>query len=374
MRRDHLVWALALSTLIALYGAFRLGQRHPEAPSPGDWSSATTAVKKEEPASHAVINSGSVCKNFYNAICRRNGPVHDPSGNVKRDAEGELQALRIYEDILRRNPEWDSSRIDNELVNQIYTPVRRKRIEGVFQHVAQAMERFIEEQPATVFNRREKKLLKKRIRKIKLEIPPPASLYEDEPNLFTKNDVFYERFKDGKMRLRVGGAYLITSKSWFNMVFTMAHEFAHSIDPCEVRTIHLAFPAYDRLTACFMHQHLIRVQRIRQECGENDQLSETFADWVAVNIMGRTLQRYAREFDPQQTVSSALNSVIDLCEQDESLFAVDDSVHPSPQVRIEKIFGQSPLIREVLGCPAEYSSQLGFEYCSFDWKVPGDSL
>jgi hypothetical protein len=103
--------------------------------------------------------------------------------------------------------------------------------------------------------------------------------------------VYYERFADGRMRLRVGGAYLLSAKSWFNLVFTLAHELGHAIDPCELRVARLPLPAYDRLGACLLADGLVASRETRAECGQDDQLSEAFSDWLAVQVTADVLKR-----------------------------------------------------------------------------------
>ncbi len=220
-----------------------------------------------------------------------------------------------------------------------------------------------------MFSQHEKQTLKKRIYKVKLELPPPATVYSDEPDLFTKNDLYYERISSGSLRLRVGGAYLFTVQSWFNRVFTLAHELAHSIDPCELRNIHFSLPAYDRLSACLMSQKIISVTKNRSECAENDQLSETFADWIAVQITSKALKKFATEFDHEQILHAVTNSVKDLCEQEEFLNEMDNTLHPRPEIRIEKVFGLNPIIQEILGCQPSTSAEV---YCDFNWTSKGN--
>ena len=309
----------------------------------------------------------SLCNSFYGTICKKSGESRDPTGIVRPDIEGEIEALRIYEEIIRQHRDWTSDQVDEELVKVIYTPERRGRIESAFRWVRQTLERVIDRERRTVFTAQEKTMLKQRIRGTRLELPPPAALYADEPDIFTKNEVFYERTMDGQTRMRVGGAYLFTSKSWFNVIFTLAHEFGHAIDPCELRSAGLSFPAYDRLTACFLQFGWVPLHKDRStECGENDQLSEIFADWLAVRVTAAALKTFATEFHATQLVGAAVNAVRDLCEQDDPQLEVDLTNHPAPQFRIESIFGRNPKVREILGCgPAP-----GSEYCSFEFQPP----
>ncbi len=311
----------------------------------------------------------ALCNQPFQTICGNRGITRDPTGSVRPDVEGEVSTLRIYEEIIHQHPEWSLEQIETELVDTIFTPRRRIRLQEAFRWVRNEIIQFIEHQPESQFDEREKKILKKRVRSIQLQIPPPISLYADEPDLFTKNDVIYERTTQGTLRLRVGGAYVVNAKSWFNLVFTFAHELAHSIDPCEVRSSHLAFPAYDRLAACFFTKGIAPPRSGRKECEESDQLSEVFADWLAVQISARALEDFGKEFSGNALASAALNSVRDLCEQeDESSDRSKYDIHPTPQVRIETIFADHPGIQALLGCDKRAATNpTSSKYCDFDY-------
>jgi len=315
----------------------------------------------------ASQSTGDPCVNLYRIVCSQTGDTRDPTGVVHPDLLGEKQALQIVEDLIDKNPDWSSEKLDEALVKEIYTPKRRGRVIHAYRWVLHALESLIDRQPESVFTNREKKQLKTRLRQTELELPPPAKIYADEPDLFTKNEVYYERMTDGRTRMRVGGAYLLTAKSWFNIVFSIAHEFAHAIDPCEVRAARLAFPAYDRLTACFMANGLVAARTTRSECGADDELSETFADWLAVYVSAQALRTFATEFPQSQIVAAATNSVRDLCEQDGDAGVGTDEFHPAPQIRIDRIFGRNPEIRQVLGCPLTNNPVP--QHCTFQWNL-----
>lgn len=225
----------------------------------------------------------------------------------------------------------------------------------------------IEAQPEVIFTSQEKQELKLRLIRTDLDLPTRDSPYSDEPDLLTKSDVFYESLANQKMRLRIGGAYPLSVTSWFNLVFTIAHELAHSIDPCEVRLAHLSYPAYDRLGACLMRQGLIATRQNRSECVHQDQLSETFADWMAVQLTAEALHQFGTEFKGPQLLGAAINSVKDLCEEETSIYEENIDFHPPARVRINLIFGKNPKIRKILGCDLEpnSNSQSSKNYCTF---------
>ncbi len=306
------------------------------------------------------------CHSLYKVVCARRGVTRDPTGSVRPDVDGELLALRAYEEIIRQHPDWTSEQVDEELVQRIYTPPVRARIESTFRLVRNSLEQFIDHQPDGVFTASERKLLKKHLRAVELQLPPPASVYADEPDLLTKNDVYYERLRDGRTRLRVGGAYFFTSRSYFNLVFTLGHELAHSIDPCELKiTAQAVLPAYERLSACLIRKGTVALRPDRTECGKNDQLSETFADWFATQVTAEALRRFSTEFHGQQLLNAATNAVRDLCEPENGVGdELDLEFHPSPQIRIDRILGDNTQVRDVLGCAPRPAS----EVCSFETK------
>jgi len=333
----------------------------------------------------SLVNSGAlqefpapelpICHDFYNYICKHHelskGDGRDPTGIVHPDVEGERIADGFLKDIIQKHPDWTSDQVDEELVKEVYTPERTARVQAAYRWVQNRIVHLIESQPEHVFTSREKREIVARVKKTELQLPPPASNYADEPDLFTRNDVFYERTPEGQMRMRIGGAYLFTAKSWFNIIFTMGHELGHSIDPCEIRQARLSYPAYDRLTACFLRTGLVQTSNTRSECGENDQLSETFADWIGTQVSAEALKTFSNEFHGAQLINATANSVRDLCEQDDQdnePEELDTSTHPSPKVRIEKIFGDQPGIRSVLGCAVPEKSVS--QYCSFESQNP----
>ncbi len=329
---------LGLAAHHFLWDGRRPGQVPPRVPTTR--SPASTVESPQDP-----------CHQLYRMICQQSGTTRDPSGTVRTDRDGEQAALDAYRGILEEHPGLEPEQAEEQLVDAIYTPRRTQRVRSAFDWAKDQLEKFIDRQPEPVFSAREKRLLKGQLHHVELQLPPPASNYEDEPDLFTKNGAYYERVDEGRMRIRIGGAYLLSTDSWFNLVFTLAHELAHSIDPCELRALHLSLPAYDRLGACLMQQRVVELGRERHECADNDQLSEAFADWMAVQVVAKGLKHFSTEFDRTQLRHAVRNSVRDLCDQDESLEELDLTQHPSPEVRIEAIFGSHPVIREILGCP-----------------------
>ena len=283
----------------------------------------------------------------------------DPTGYVRRDVQGELIVLRELDGIVRKHPDWTQEQTYDELTRQVYRPDRRRRIQSAFLWVRKTIESILQNQSGDAFNRYERAALFHRLRKVKLELPPPANIYADEPDLITKNGVMFESLPSGALRIRVGGAYLSTATSWFNLVFSMAHEFGHSIDPCETQDAKIKIQVYPKLVQCFAQNHIIRANTPEFVCGAHDQLSEAYADWLASQVTRRALEEFSKEYDAHQILMAAVNSVKDLCDQEESLDSTEEIFHPAPEIRIDEIFASEPGIRSLLGCPAK-------PYCTFD--------
>ncbi len=283
------------------------------------------------------------CRMLFEEFCRTRpdfgiGTFTDPTGEVWLDSESEA-AIR---EVRAAQPDWIAS---------VFSEGRKARIVEIERWVKAELSRWIEQQAA--FLPRDRRELLARIQTTRLDFPSPQLGYPDEPELLLTSQATYERLENDPQsprRLRFGGAYVLGTSSRFNLVFTIAHELAHAIDPCELRSTGWAIPAFDRLGACFITAGLAATPRSRVECRRNDQLSEAFADWVAVRISSRALQRWGGEYPEPQRWAAVGNSIRDLCEEDH--LSDEAGTHPSPRVRIEKILGTDPEIRAYLGCSA----------------------
>lgn len=289
------------------------------------------------------------CGDPYQVTCSRRFPSYDPSGHVRPAMRGEVNALRHMQRIIRENPSWSSDRVQAELAQAIFTPQRRERTFQVYRWARNQIIDWIEEQTPHVFSSSEAEILKNRVESLSLELPPPLEVYSDALDLITKNAVYYERTPSGKLRIRVGGAYLLNSTSWYNIVYTLAHEIAHAIDPCELNHIRSIPESYHGLIECFIEVGWVEEERSR--CGPFEQTSEVFADWLASKILTRAMRQWSSEYSAEETVSAVINSTRDLCEQSLEESSLNLSYHQSPDVRIRSILGGSPELQTFLGCP-----------------------
>lgn len=324
-----------------------------------------TGVKSAEVSIAPMSFRDSLCEEFYRTVCETNNVVSDPTGSVEPDIKGEVEALRMYEKIIHQHPDWSNEQVDEELVSRIYTPRRKKMLFEIFDWTQKQMIKFIEMQPEQTITALSKNELIRRLRLITLEVPPPASLYANEPDLFTKNDVYYESFPGDKKVIRVGGAYLLSAKSWFNRVFTIAHEMSHAIDPCELEAGNVQIEGYRKLLLCFQSEKNTGSNQVKHGCSKNSYLGELFSDWLSSQITVYALEFYSSRFKDSDELSKAvINSVKDLCSEDSWLDQNMES-HPEARIRVEKVFGRNPALRRLLGCAKGLKNP---SYCSFEGK------
>lgn len=370
----------------------------PSSPFP---SRSLPAPQKRELASQSLQQKKSTpvlspCNAPYQFICEGQSHLEDPTGTLETEITGEQAAQRLLEKIRRDHPQWSEATLQEKLSDTIFNPTQHQRIQKAFAWVKREMLQFFAQQPDSVLSFAEKEKLKSFLRDTTLEIPPPAHVYQDQLELLMSDDVFYEKTEQGRRLLRVGGGYVLIYQSWFNLIFTLAHELAHSVDICEIKDDGLSFPAFDRLNACFIEQQLIALTPQRRECVAHDHLAEVFADWIAVQITSRALQTFKQEH-PQAPLENAIrNSVRDLCSrthyehqegrgekleisaqgehpssslENEKHTPEESEFHPTAEVRVEKLFAQHPIIRALLGCQAPpRDSQASF--CTWSSPLP----
>ena len=319
------------------------------------------------------------CTDLYRFICEGQSHLEDPTGTLETAITGEQAAQKLLERIRKDHPEWSEAALQEKLSDTIFNPTQHQRIQKAFVWVKREMLQFFAQQPDSILSIAEKEKLKSFLRDTTLEIPPPAQVYRDHMELLMSDDVFYEKTEQGRRLLKVGGGYVLIYQSWFNLIFTLAHELAHSVDICEIKDDGLSFPAFDRLNACFIEQQLVALTPQRKECIAHDHLAEVFADWIAVQITSRALQTFKQEHPKAPLENAIRNSVRDLCsrthyepkeERGENLESPahkeqptplpetppnhpeESEFHPTAEVRVEKLFAQHPIIRALLGCPA----------------------
>jgi len=143
---------------------------------------------------------------------------------------------------------------------------------------------------------------------------------------------------------------LLNNSSRFELVQTMAHEIAHSIDPCTMLK-HKKSP-YDKLLTCMGEQKL--TYSSNGNCVRNK--NEAFCDFVASKILGiyfsdKKYENFSN-IDFQNGYANSLKGIIykEDVDGDESIY--NEGTHPSARKRYE-ILMSDPTIRRQMGCDDE---------------------
>lgn len=359
------LWTIVFALLVTALGIM-LFVDHDNSEKPLKFNPKPASIAKETPVEAPPPSPPAPkppqrnCEGSYNFICQGDLPKNDPTGHVGLGFHGEIKALRTLRNIVRSHPDWTSEKIEEELVSEIYTQERRQKTLEVFTLVRSTLHAFIEKLPSHTLSNDEKIHLRSRLDRVELQLPPPASMYADAADLFTKNEVYYQRTGDGNIRLRVGGAYLLNASSLYNAAFTFAHELAHSIDPCELEIANLKPAIYQPLIQCFVEAGWVEADR--SVCGPKEQVSEAFSDWVATQVVADILKQQSSGYSRKQKLISAVNAVRDLCEQSSGIDRLVLSHHQSPEIRINSIFSTHPQVASFLDCRPLTQNN----YCQFD--------
>ncbi len=391
-----LLFGIGLITLIVLS---RLD--FPSTPSPEPVPEANRSQPSSNSASSSMKTASSTddiplqlpipqdrCEQLMTFICQGRPRTRYKSGEpiAQTEVESELEVLREYESLVRANPEWTHEELDEALAKSVYTPERVQELTRAFDYSKAQIISFLSKQERQFLSFKAKTELTKIIKSVILDLPPPAIKYQQEPQLLTKSDVYFEKITEKKnitRRVRIGGAYAALKKNWPNLVFTMTHELAHSIDPCELKNQILRsseWLGYQNLQECFSARKILFKPKVAQGthpfCAGQDHLAEMFADWVAIEVLSHALRDSIKEFliDPGLSAQEArkqrldrafqvtIGAVHDLCDPDEMDDELDLSQHPSAQTRMTEILGKHPVIRSILGCKSDLHHAT---YCSF---------
>ncbi|MBL7715103.1 MAG: hypothetical protein JNL01_06505 [Bdellovibrionales bacterium] len=342
------------------------------------FSVQTPKVLQRKPAGKTRKDPRPVdCRELFASVCETRGKIHDPTGSVDEDSFAELESHRRYEELAAAHPNESVSKITARFIEDSYTRTKKRRMKQALRWTKKTMEKLIRDEPDTSLSKLDRKRMVREIHRVELGWPDPDELTPDQKEILHRPLAHYIRTRDS-LQIILGGGYVRSTTSWFNLVFTLAHEIAHAIDPCEqkkkgwVADTSLVYP---RLNRCFAVTGLLVEQNIygpqpkasTQECGRTDQRPEVFADWLAGRVTALALKEFSQEFDNRQLEASVKNAVRDLCtpgpEDPHDLAANAPDEHPSQRIRIELLFARNPMIREVLSCEPQPPTE---RYCAFD--------
>jgi hypothetical protein len=215
--------------------------------------------------------------------------------------------------------------------------------------------------------------------------------------------------------------YFNNSTSEFSLAHTIAHELAHSIDPCSLSLgqqdsrIHYPLQAtqgevektypLSGVLGCLRSGNSVRAQQKWANpgkhpetpfvtnvmsfpfCNRSDQVTESVADWFAAEVLPTYISRHFPKLTPTQLQDGYSNVWRDDCSIPKgfpsyeylnppapSSYSDIDEEHPPLAVRVNRILLVNPEIRKQLGCTRPHSKNI---YCSpaskyedFEMKPP----
>lgn len=182
-------------------------------------------------------------------------------------------------------------------------------------------------------------------------------------------------------------AGLLNNSSVFSIVYILAHEISHSIDPCNISLstsnsridykgtyqfeMDNEFPIQN-LISCLRSENSIQAMPNRAKdqplnlpkydyCNFNanetpgyqeDQIGESFSDWMAVNTLVEFMKDYESSGATINWKNGILNTFKPICKNQTTYFLKNhyESAHPSTLNRINKLLLPHPFIQDKLGC------------------------
>lgn len=300
------------------------------------------------------------CRKLYDEICYKPGKK-DPTGFASLTPESESKVLRMFEELVRSHPKETPDQIDERLVRLIYTEKKTETLQALFKKTQLLLDKKIKR--LTGKNSEAYEFYKKRLEKIKLELPPPASRYSDERSILTGDDALYYELDDDPIKIRVGGALVNSIDSQFNLIQTLAHELAHALSPCSISKTTIPWGFYTRALKCLGYTK----EKVLIECAHPGKMNEIIADWFAASTVAEIIREETKSFNYDEKLAAIKNSVRDLCDygRDRTPDPKHDwsKAHPSGAERINGIFAQHPRIQSTLQCSPQPKKQ--------KFRIPG---
>jgi hypothetical protein len=278
------------------------------------------------------------CKRPYETVCS--------SGVHALKADARLKAYRLWEELKTAHPDSEDEELRDLFVERVFSTRKMEEISKAFEWVRDHLRDWVLDAPESTIPKKDKESLVYRINQIRIEDPTVEDSYVNDAYLLFSDEIQYVRYDNGFLKIRFGGAYILGEPGRSNLVFSLAHEMAHAIDPCELVRTGAHVSAFKPVESCFREKRWYNTS-LGDGCGERPHLAELFADWIGARILARSLKDVA----PERRTEALQSAVADLC------YAVGKS-HPAPEVRIGRILGESPEVRGELGCSGPAS-----DYC-----------
>lgn len=195
----------------------------------------------------------------------------------------------------------------------------------------------------------------------------------------------------------------------FNAVHTIAHELAHSIDPCNIQTgpsffrfnyqgtnpqeLEAQYP-FPNLIACLRDSRSVGANAGGQNtstddpmampdpssepdpspsfCTEGEQIGESFCDWIGTEVLTRFAQNEWKKLSQRQFQNGVANIWRSACQPGAGInSSPTQGEHPPTGLRLTKLILTHPYIRQRLDCGEMNPSR--DIYCNADYASPSQS-
>ena len=146
---------------------------------------------------------------------------------------------------------------------------------------------------------------------------------------------------DEQIAINPGLLHLL-EKSPIALIFPIAHEMAHKIDPKRgALNGHDLSAEYEELLTCYKNNSSIKL--------EKGQSQEVIADYIASEILARQVQNLPKS-ESRERVMEAMSGLC-IIEEDSRHYLSLKGPHPSLLLRFRGIFSANPSLRKVMDCP-----------------------
>ncbi|MGZ3691518.1 MAG: M48 family metalloprotease [Pseudobdellovibrio sp.] len=256
----------------------------------------------------------------------------------------------------------------------------------------QVKEALIQKIESTNIDPSKKRLLEDRLRRVEFAGSNCGDTFEGlAPNYLPK------AFFDGGNKFYMCRNLLNTMTSEFSLVAVMAHEIAHSIGPCNLRTsdsqnfgspVAKNLQEADRqfvfgdLVRCLRSSssvHAVNLKALQNDqaphaaidyCSDyDDQIEESASDWFASEVLTDIMSKNHPELTRDQWRTGMRNTFRVKCDQTDIEVAFD--THPAVRDRFNAMILPNAKIREKMGCSSVPSPKV---QCSMQGAVtPGSS-
>jgi hypothetical protein len=253
-----------------------------------------------------------------------------------------------------------------ELSDRLTLKKEKDRVEDIFPKVKRIL---IQKINFLVKDRARAKQMTDKIEQIKLAGTSCANLTRDPVSAqLSQTGTTYDQFTGS---FTYCNGMLLQSNSVFAMVFTIAHELAHSIDPCMLDGYNGASEDHESsypvngLIGCLRSKESVYARKLdTTNFCNHDQITESVADWFAAEALPEYISKFYPKLSSTQKATGYSNALREVCVLSKIYrHNVQLDEHPLAEDRINRILMANPSIRTQLGCAPV---QPGLVYCRGD--------